>query len=104
MPLKYGIPDFDPKKKFLSSPSIFYRRFNNNLINFTEADMNEASKDRVITHGSYDFSKWWDKKYSDLTNIGKEWLFYASKSNAFKEICSLYSQFMNYCDKIKNEV
>lgn len=102
LPLKYGIPDFNPIKKALSSPSMFLRTFKN-LTNFTDSDMIYASKNRVITHGSYDLSKWWDKKYSDLTDIGKEWLFYASKSIVFNEICSIYTQFMNYCDKIKSQ-
>ena len=96
LPFKYGIPDFIKGHKTISSPSIFY----NNLKGFsngTEEDMIISSKDPTITHGSYTLTKWWNKKYDSLSEIGKKWILYASKSNAFKEICYKYKQYKNIC-------
>ena len=47
--------------------------------------------------------KWWNYDYDKLTEIGKQWLFYASKSNVFDEICQKYNQFEEQCQKLKNE-
>ena len=102
LPLKYGIPDFNKNNSKLRSPSYFVSIFKK-LINFTEKDMEVASKNRVISHGCYDLKKWWNKKYEDLTAIGKECLYYASKSHVFGEICDKYKQFKQYCKKIKKK-
>ena len=102
MPLIYGIPDFGAGDKKTSSPSRFVKSFKN-LTNFTKEDMEYAHENRVITHGCYELTKWWKRKYHSLTNIGKQWLFYASKSNIFDDICKQYNQFEKYCEKIKNK-
>ena len=65
--------------------------------------MEYYSKNRAITHMCYENDKWWNKNYTNLTEIGKQWLFYASKSNAFDDICKKYKQFEFQCEKIKKE-
>ena len=102
LPLKYGIPDFGAGSKLTKNSSCFLSIFEN-YINNTEYDMEYASQNRVITHMCYEKVKWWSRDYYNLTNVGKQWLFYAGKSNAFDEICKNFSQFEPYCDKIKNE-
>ena len=102
LPLIYGIPDFGFKNPSTSTPEIFLNKFQN-YINYTVEDMEYASKNRVITHGCYEIKKWWDYNYDKLTNIGKQWLFYASKSNVFDEICQKYNQFEQQCIQMKKE-
>ena len=102
LPLKYGIPDFGAGSYFTPSPSGFWRSFGG-FVNFTKEDMKNASKNRAITHNCYEHKKWWKRKYHRLTNIGKQWLFYAAKSNAFDDICKKYNQFERHCERIKNE-
>ena len=102
LPLIYGIPDFGFTCPLTSSPKYFLSRYNN-YINYTVEDMEYASKNRIITHGWYELKKFWDYNYDRLTDIGKQWLFYASKSNVFDEICQKYNQFEPQCLKTKNE-
>ena len=102
LPLIYGIPDFGAGSKATISTSIFLRKFNN-LINYSLYDMEYASKNRIITHNCYELIKWWQKKYTQLTEIGKQWLFYASKTNVFDDICNIYNQFEQDCQRIKND-
>ena len=102
LPLIYGIPDFGFTNPLTSSPKYFLSRFNN-YTNYTSEDMEYASKNRVITHGCYEIKKWWDYNFDKLTNIGKQWLFYASKSNVFDEICQKYNQFEQQCIQMKKE-
>ena len=102
LPLIYGIPDFGFTNPSTSTPEVFLKKFKN-YINYTVEDMEYASKNRVITHGCYEIVKWWEKKYDNLTSIGKQWLFYASKSNVFDEICQKYKQFEQQCQQLKNE-
>jgi len=102
LPLIYGIPDFGFKNPSTSTPEIFLNKFQN-YINYTVEDMEYASKNRVITHGCYEIKKWWDYNYDKLTDIGKQWLFYASKSHVFDEICQKYNQFELQCQKLKTE-
>ena len=72
-------------------------------VNYTIYEMEYASLNRAITHNSYERIKWWKRDYQNLTNIGKQWLFYASKSNVFDDICKSYEQFSKECEKIKKE-
>ena len=102
LPLIYGIPDFGAGSGTTLNPSHFLKKFNN-YINYTEYDMENASQNRVITHMCYEMKKWWNRNYDDLTKIGKQWLFYAAKSNIFDDICQNYTQFQPFCGKIKNE-
>ena len=101
LPFIYGIPDFGFRNVLTRSPEFFLQRFNG-YINYTVDDMEYASKNRVITHGCYEIKKWWNYDYDKLTEIGKQWLFYASKSNVFDEICQKYNQFEEQCQKFKN--
>ena len=50
-----------------------------------------------ITHGAFTLKKWWNRNYNELTKIGKKWIFYASKTHVFKEICEIYIQFKELC-------
>ena len=100
LPFIYGIPDFGAGSPTTSTISHFVKEFHN-CVNWTESEMENYSKNRVITHMCYESDKWWQKNYTNLTEIGKQWLFYASKSNAFKDICKLYNQFESECKKIK---
>ena len=102
LPLIYGIPDFGAGGMYTTSPSNFWREFRG-LVNFTKEDMKIASKNRAITHNCYERKKWWNRRFSKLTNIGKQWLFYAAKSNVFDDICKKYNQFEHHCERIKNE-
>ena len=102
LPLIYGIPDFGFTNPSTSTPAAFLSKFKN-YTNFTVEDFENASKNRVITHGCYEMKKWWEFNYDKLTDIGKQWLFYASKSNVFDEICQKYNQFEEQCQKLKNE-
>ena len=101
LPLIYGIPDFGAGSYFTLNPFHFLRKFRN-LINYTKYDIESASLNRVITHGCYERKKWWKRKYDNLTNIGKQWLFYASKTNVFDDICQNYDQFEQECEKLKS--
>ena len=100
LPLIYGIPDFGAGEKITRTASHFLHSFQN-LTNFTVSDMEYAHKNRVITHNCYDLTKWWMRRYHQLTNVGKQWFFYASKSNAFDDICKEYHQFEKHCERIK---
>ena len=100
LPFKYGIPDFIKGHRVIGSPSLFWHKLKG-YTNKSENEMISSAKDPTITHGSYTLTKWWNKKYNSLSEIGKNWLFYASKSNVFNEICDKYKQFKNICNKIK---
>lgn len=102
LPLIYGIPDFGAGSHFTLTSSVFLESFKN-LINYTKNEMEYASVNRAITHNCYEKIKWWERKYENLTKIGKQWLFYASKSNIFDDICKNYKQFEKECEKIKKE-
>ena len=62
-----------------------------------------ASENRVIKHGAYKDVKWWSGDYETLSNIGKKWIFYASKTNIFNEICDKYKRFKKICKSIKDK-
>ncbi len=97
LPFKFGIPDFDNK---LLTPIKFwygYHGYSNGTLN----ELIQAAKDPNITHEEYTLKKWWERKYNMLTKIGKKWIYYAYKSNAFDDICKTYKQFFNICNKIK---
>lgn len=96
LPFKYGIPDFNNIKISINK---FYKLYNG-YCKRTYKELIEASKDPTITHGAYNLEKWWKKEFHKLSNIGKKWIFYASKSNIFLEICEYYKQFKGYCIKI----
>ena len=100
LPFEYGIPDFERRHKIIGSPSIFWHKLNGSIINKTKNYVIESSNNRYITHGAYTFKKWWNRKYISLTEIGKKWIIYASKSNLFNEICEKYKQYKNVCKKI----
>lgn len=100
MPFEYGIPDFDKKKKIIGSPSIFWKSLKG-YSNGTEEEMISASNNRIITHGSYRLDKWWKRSFDSLSEIGKKWIFYASKSNVFNEICNEFIQYRTICLKFK---
>ena len=102
LPLIYGIPDLGFTNPSTANPEKFWSGFKN-FTNFTVNDIEYASKNRAITHGCYEMKKWWQYDYDKLTDIGKQWLFYASKSNIFDDICQKYSQFQQQCEKLKNE-
>ena len=100
LPFIYGIPDFEKGHDIIGSPSIFWNSLNG-YCNGTEEEVISASKNRVITHGAYKDIKWWSREYDELTEIGKKWIYYASKSNVFKEICNEYKQYQKICKKYK---
>ena len=102
LPFIYGIPDFGAGNELTKSPSHFCQEFQNQ-VNISVSVLENASKNRVITHNYYEDIKWWMKNYNNLTDFGKQWLFYASKSNVFDEICKNYNQFESQCEKIKKE-
>ena len=60
-----------------------------------------ASNNRIITHGAYNLNKWRKRNYNSLSEIGKKWIYYASKSNVFNEICNTFKQYMTICSKLK---
>ena len=102
LPLIYGIPDFGAGSKYTISYFHFWNEFKN-FTNWTLLELENASYHRAITHNCYETKKWWKRKYNNLTGIGKKWLFYASKSNMFDNICKKYYQFRVYCEEIKKE-
>ena len=99
LPFKYGIPDFLKGDKIVDSPSYFWNTFNG-YCNGTMEEMIEGSNNRIITHGAYTGYKWWRRNYNDLTEVGKKWIFHASKSNVFNEICNYYYQYQNICQNL----
>lgn len=100
LPLKYGIPSFNKRISMISSPSKFWESLNG-YSNSTKNEMISSSLDPVITHGAYSFKKWWNWKYEELSTIGRKWIFYASKSHVFNEICRHYTQYKKICKKLK---
>ena len=98
LPLIYGIPDFEPDK-IIGSPSIFYKSLKG-FCPGTEEDMINSSRNRIITHGAYKSIKWWSRDYKNLSDIGKSWIFYASKTHLFDKICEKY-KLKKICYKIK---
>ena len=103
LPFIYGIPDFGAGERVTRSASHFAKLFQN-YTNFTVEEMEYAHENRVVTHGCYDMTKWWQRKYRSLTNVGRQWFFYASKSNIFDDFCKEYHQFEKHCEQIKNEM
>ena len=99
LPFKYGVPDFNNIKLTIKN---FYKSYNG-YSNRTYEELIEASNNPAITHGAYNLIKWWQKEYYNLSNIGKKWIFYASKSNIFSEICDNYRQFKEICIKLKKK-
>ena len=99
LPFIYGIPDFE-EHHIIGSPTIFYESLNGSCPG-TPEDMIKASENRVITHGAYKDIKWWSRDYDELSDIGKKWIFYASKTQLFDEICKKYVNFKKICYKIK---
>ena len=97
LPLKFGLPDFDKKEFTIKN---FYKGFNGYL-NISLRKFIIASKNPSITHNNYTLKKWWAKDYNSLTNIGKKWIFYASQSNIFFDVCKKYKQYENICNLIK---
>ena len=102
LPFEYGIPDFEKKNKFFNSPSQLWKLFKG-YSNCTEKEMILASNNRIITHGAYTYSKWWKSDYNSLSEIGKKWIYYASKSNVFNEICNTFKQYQTICLKLKKK-
>ena len=100
LPFEYGIPDFEKGRKIIGSPSMFWKSLKG-YSNGTERDMISASNNRIITHGSYILNKWWRRSFDSLTKIGKKWIYYASKSNVFNDICNTFIQYQTICLKIK---
>ena len=100
LPLKYGIPDFEKGHHYIDSPSIFWKSLNG-YSNCTEEEMISASNNRIITHGAYNMKKWWRRNYNSLSEIGKKWIYYASKSNAFNDICNKFTHYKKICSKLK---
>lgn len=100
LPFEYGIPDFEKGLKRIDSPSLFWKSFKG-YSNATEEEMILASNNRIITHGSYRLDKWWRRRFESLSEIGKKWIYYASKSNVFNEICNTFIQYQTVCLKIK---
>ena len=103
LPFKYGIPDFEEGHEIIGSPTIFWYavKCDKGYCNGTESELISSSINRTITHGAYKVEKWWTRKYESLTEIGKQWIYYASKSNVFDEICNYYGQFKNICEQLK---
>ena len=103
LPFEYGIPDFENTttiNHIIKSPSYFWKSLNG-FSNGTEEEMISASNNRIITHGAYRFDKWWNRSYDSLSKIGKKWIYYASKSNVFNEICDTFIQYQTVCSKLK---
>lgn len=99
LPFEYGIPDFEEGNSIVNSSSFFWKSLNG-FSNGTEEEMISASNNRIITHGAYRLDKWWRRSYDSLSKIGKQWIYYASKSNVFNEICNTFIQYQNVCSKI----
>ena len=102
LPLIYGIPDFEPHP-IIGSPTKFYKSLKG-FYPGTEEDMINSSRNRTITHGAYKPIKWWSRDYNNLTDIGKQWIFYASKTYSFDKICENYKNLNNICNKIKTDI
>ena len=100
LPFEYGLPDFQKGSNKIGSPSIFWKILNGHS-NCTEEDMISASNKRIITHGSYSLDKWWRRNFESLSEIGKKWIYYASKSNVFNDICNTFRQYQAVCSTIK---
>jgi len=100
LPFEYGIPDFEKGIKRISSPSFFWKSLKG-YSNATEEQMISASNNRIITHGSYRLDKWWRRKFDTLSKIGKKWIYYASKSNIFNDVCDTFIQYKDVCSKLK---
>ena len=100
LPFKYGIPDFEKGQPIADSPSFFWNTLHG-FSNGTEEEMISGSNNRVITHGAYRMDKWWTRNYDSLSEIGKKWIYYASKSNVFNDICNEYKQYLSVCSKLK---
>ena len=97
LPLKFGLPDFDNTNFTVEK---FYKIFNGNL-NIKLRQFIKAFKNPSITHNNYTLKKWWANDYNSLTKIGKKWIFYASKSNIFFDVCKKYKQYKDICNLIK---
>ena len=102
LPFKYGIPDFEPDHDIIGSPSIFWKSLKG-YCNGTFRELLSSSKNRTITHGAYKDIKWWSRDYYNLSKIGKQWIYYASKSNVFDEICNKYKQYKKVCKILKEK-
>jgi hypothetical protein len=100
LPLIYGIPDFEKGHHIIDSPPFFWKSLNG-YSNCTEEEMISASNNRIITHGAYKMIKWWRRNYDSLSKIGKKWIYYASKSNVFNDICDTFTQYKKICSKLK---
>jgi len=100
LPFIYGIPDFEKGHYIIDSPAFFWKALKG-YSNGTEEEMVSASNNRIITHGAYTLKKWWAKEYDALSKIGKMWIYYASKSNVFNDICDTFIQYKNFCSKLK---
>ena len=94
LPLKFGLPDFHTS---LFSVETFYKKFRGHLKMPLE-EFIKASKDPSITHNNYTLKKWWTHHFSSLSNIGKKWIFYASKSNILSDVCQEYTKYKEICD------
>ena len=94
-PMNIGCPDFVDKL----TPENFYERYKGYL-NVSKETFVESTKDPIISHNHYTTTKWWNRNITTLTKIGKKWIFYASKSTVFQEICEKYSQYKDICAKI----
>lgn len=96
LPLKFGIPDFSKDIIYFNSPKQYWNIIKK-FINGTRKNMILSSLHPSITHGAFTLKKWWNRNYNELTKIGKKWIFYASKTHVFKEICEIYIQFKELC-------
>ena len=94
LPLKFGLPDFHTS---LFSVETFYKKFRGYL-KIPLEEFIKASKDPSITHNNYTLKKWWTHHFSSLSNIGKKWIFYASKSNILSDVCQEYTKYKEICD------
>ena len=99
LPLKFGLPDFHTS---LFSVETFYKKFRGHLKMPLE-EFIKASKDPSITHNNYTLKKWWTHHFSSLSNIGKKWIFYASKSNILSDVCQEYTKYKEICDLLSQK-
>ena len=97
--LKFGLPDFHTS---LFSVETFYKKFRGHLKMPLE-EFIKASKDPSITHNNYTLKKWWTHHFSSLSNIGKKWIFYASKSNILSDVCQEYTKYKEICDLLSQK-
>jgi len=100
LPFKYGIPDFLSDITFFHSPGQYWKIIKK-YINGTKEDFIFSSYNPSITHGAFTLNKWWNRKYNKLTKTGKKWIFYASKTHIFNEICQEYKQYKKICKYFK---